>query len=138
MREKDYRDVLRVLEPISATSDPAELSKIYGSRFAKAWELLKEKRIKKYGFNSSGKTLWIVIGGEHEYVIYEKVGFCSCEDFYFSVMRGEALACCHLVAQRLAQELNDYDVVEAEDRLFDPLMEGWKEANPKRDEKKGG
>ena len=126
MREKDYRDVLKALEPISATSDPFKLSKIYGSRFAKAWELLKEKRVKKYVFKPNGKTLWIVIGGEHEYVIYEKVGFCSCEDFYFSVMRGEALACQHLIAQRLAEELSDYDLVEAEDRLFDSLMEEWR------------
>jgi predicted nucleic acid-binding Zn finger protein len=38
-------------------------------------------------------------------------------------MDGKALACQHLIAQRLAEELSDYDLVEAEDRLFDSLME---------------
>ena len=123
LREKDYRDVLKALEPISATSDPAKLSKIYGSRFTKAWELLKEKRIKKYVFNPSGKVIWIVVRRERGYLLYPIVGFCQCDDFFFAVMDGKALACQHLIAQRLAEELSDYDVVEAEDHLFDSLME---------------
>jgi predicted nucleic acid-binding Zn finger protein len=123
LSEKDYRDVLRALEPISATADPAKLSKIYGSRFTKAWELLKEKRVKKYIFNPSGRVMWIVVGKEREYLIYPAVGYCGCDDFFFAVMDGKVLACQHLIAQRLAEELSDYDLVEAEDRLFDSLME---------------
>jgi predicted nucleic acid-binding Zn finger protein len=123
LSEKDYRDVLRALEPISVTSDPAELSKIYGSRFAKAWELLKERAVKKYVFNPSGRVMWIVVGKEREYIIYPAVGYCQCDDFFFAVMDGKALACQHLIAQRLAEELSDYELVEAEDRLFNSLME---------------
>jgi predicted nucleic acid-binding Zn finger protein len=123
LSEKDYRDVLRALEPISVASDPAELSKIYGSRFTKAWELLKEKRVKKYVFNPSGRVMWIVVGNEREYIIYPAVGYCQCDDFFFAVMDGKALACQHLIAQRLTQELSDYDMVEAEDQLFNSLME---------------
>ena len=123
MREKDYRDVLKALEPISATSDPAKLSKVYGPRFAKAWELLKEKRVKKYVFNPSGRVMWIVVGKKREYIIYPAVGHCGCDDFFFAVMDGKALVCQHLIAQRLAEKLSDYDVTEAEDRLFDSLME---------------
>jgi predicted nucleic acid-binding Zn finger protein len=123
LSKKDYKDVLRALKPISATSDPAKLSKIYGSRFTKAWELLKEKRVKKYVFNPSGRVMWIVVGKEREYIIYPAVGYCQCDDFFFAVMDGKALACQHLIAQRLAQELSDHDVVEAEDRLFHSLME---------------
>jgi predicted nucleic acid-binding Zn finger protein len=123
LSEKDYRDVLKALEPISITSDPAKLSKIYGSRFTKAWELLKEKRVKKYVFNPSGRVMWIVVGKEREYIIYPAVGYCDCDDFFFAVMDGKALACQHLIAQRLAEELSDYDLVEVEDRLFDSLME---------------
>ena len=126
MGEKDYRDVLKALEPISATSDPAKLAKIYGSRFAKAWELLKERRVKKYVFKPSGKTMWIVVGKEREYIIYPAVGYCSCDDFFFAVMDRKALACQHLIAQKLAEALSNYETVEAEDQLFDSLMEEWR------------
>lgn len=126
MSEKDYRDVLKALESISATSDPAKLAKIYCSRFVKAWELLKERRVKKYVFKPSGKTMWIVVGKEREYIIYPAVGYCSCDDFFFAVMDGKALACQHLIAQRLAEVLCDYETVEAEDQLFNSLMEEWR------------
>lgn len=122
---KDYRDVLKALEPISTTSDPAELSKIYGSRFTRAWQLLKERRVKKYVFKPSGKIMWIVVGKEREYIIYPAVGYCQCDDFFFAVMEGEALACQHLIAQRLAEVLVDYETVEA-DQPFDSLMEEWR------------
>jgi len=110
--EKDYRDVLKALEPISASVDPAKLSKIYGPRFLRAWELVKGRRVKKHVFQPSGKVMWIAVGREREYVIYPAVGYCSCEDFYFAVMGGEALACQHLIAQRLTESLGDYCTLE--------------------------
>jgi predicted nucleic acid-binding Zn finger protein len=67
--------------------------------------------------------MWIVVGKEREYIIYPAVGYCQCDDFFFAVMDGKALACQHLIAQRLAEELSDYELVEAEDRLFNSLME---------------
>jgi len=115
--EKDYRDVLKALQSISATSDPTKLSKIYGSRFAKAWELLKKKRVKKYVFNPSGRVMWIVVGRKCEYIIYPAVGYCGCHDFFFAVMEDAALACQHLIAQRLTESLGDYCTVETEDGL---------------------
>lgn len=132
MGEKDYRDVLKALEPISATSDPAKLSKIYGSRFAKAWELLKARAVKKYVFNPSGRVIWIVVGKEREYIIYPAVSFCSCDDFFFAVMDGKALACQHLIAQKLAEELSDYEVIETEDRFFAWLIVPNQEIRCKR------
>ena len=107
----DYRDVLTGLEPITADPDPAKLSKIYGSRFNRAWELLKERAVKKYVFKS-GMVRWIVAGKQRNYLVYPDVAFCSCEDFFFAVMRGEALVCQHLIAQTLAEKLSDYEVIE--------------------------
>lgn len=108
----DYKDVLNTLDYISATSDPAELSKVYGSRFNRAWQLLKGRAVKKCVFKS-GMVRWIVEGKQH-YLIYPDVGFCSCDDFYFAVMNGKALACQHLIAQRLAEKLNDYVIEKKE------------------------
>ena len=132
----DYRDVLKALEPLSASSDPARLCKIYGPRFIEAWELLKGRMIKEYVFKPSGRTLWIVVGKEREYIIYPAVDLCSCDDFFFAVMEGKALACQHLIAQRMAEELSDYETVEAEDRLFDSLMEDWKGRVGRLDERR--
>jgi predicted nucleic acid-binding Zn finger protein len=103
-----------------------QLSESFGSRFTKAWETIKEKRVKKYVFSPSGRIVWIVVGREREYQIMPAAGFCSCDDFYFRVMDREANICYHLIAQKLADALGLYDKIEEEDRLYDCLMEEWK------------
>jgi hypothetical protein len=50
---------------------------------------------------------------------------------------GKALACQHLIAQKLAEVLSDYETVEAEDRLFDSLMEEWRGTCPEYIQKFG-
>jgi predicted nucleic acid-binding Zn finger protein len=104
----------------------AQLSEAFGSRFIKAWETIKEKRVKKYVFSPSGRVVWIVVGREREYQIMPAAGFCSCDDFYFRVMDREANICYHLIAQKIADSLGEYDKVEEEDRLYDCLLEEWK------------
>jgi predicted nucleic acid-binding Zn finger protein len=104
----------------------AQLSEAFGLRFTKAWETLKEKRVKKYVFSPSGRIVWIVVGREREYQIMPEAGFCSCDDFYFRVMDREAQICYHLIAQKIADTLELYDKIEEEDRLYDCLMEEWK------------
>jgi len=107
-----------------------QLSEAFGSRFTKAWETLKEKRVKKYVFSPSGRVVWIVVGREREYQIMPAAGFCSCDDFYFRVMDRETNICYHLIAQKLADALEGYDKVEEEDRLYDCLLEEWKKVTP--------
>jgi len=107
-----------------------QLSEAFGSRFTKAWETLKEKRVKKYVFSPSRRIVWIVVGREREYQIMPAAGFCSCDDFYFRVMDQEAHICYHLIAQKIADALEWYDKVEEEDRLYDCLMEEWKKVTP--------
>jgi predicted nucleic acid-binding Zn finger protein len=107
-----------------------ELSETFGSQFIKAWDTIKEKRVKKYIFSPSGRIVWIVVGREREYQIMPAAGFCSCDDFYFRVMDREANICYHLIAQKIADALGWYDKVEEEDRLYDCLMEEWKKVTP--------
>jgi len=107
-----------------------QLSEALGSRFTKAWETLKEERVKKYVFSPSGRIVWIVVGREREYQIMPAAGFCSCDDFYFRVMDREVHICYHLIAQKIADALGWYDKVEEEDRLYDCLMEEWKKVTP--------
>ena len=106
----------------------SQLSEMFGSRFTKAWEAVKEERVKKYVFSPSNRTVWVVLGREREYQIMPEAGFCSCDDFYFRVMDREANICYHLIAQKIADATEEYDLIEEEDRLYDCLMNEWKKA----------
>jgi len=103
-----------------------QLSIAFGSRFTKAWEALKEERVKKYVFKPSGKVVWIVVGRERDYLVMPAADFCSCDDFYFRVMDKEAHLCYHLIAQKMAEALAWYDEVEENDDLYESLMKEWK------------
>ena len=107
-----------------------QLSEALGSRFTKAWETLKEERVKKYVFSPSGRIVWIVVGREREYQIMPAAGFCSCDDFYFRVMDREVHICYHLIAQKIADSLGRFDKIEEDDEAYDFLMEEWKKVTP--------
>jgi len=103
-----------------------KLYKIFGQRFTKAFEALKEKRVKKYVFKPSGRIVWIVVGKERDYLIMSKAEFCSCDDFYFRVLEKEIHVCYHLLAQKIAKVLEWYETIEERDELYNSLMEEWK------------
>lgn len=106
--------------------DFQKLWRRYSSRFAKAWEALEDERVKKYVFYPSGKTLWIVVGKEREYIVLPEVGFCSCDDFYYNVMNQSSGSCYHLIACHLAKITRKYDLIREEDGLYDALLNDWK------------
>ncbi|MEM3700631.1 MAG: hypothetical protein QXL57_07190 [Candidatus Bathyarchaeia archaeon] len=103
-----------------------KLYEIFGQRFTKAFEALKEGRVKKYNFKPSGRTVWIVVGKERDYLLMPEAEFCSCDDFYFRVLDKEIHLCYHLLAQKLANILGWYETIEEHDELYDSLMEEWK------------
>ena len=102
------------------------LYEIFGQRFTRAFEVLKENRVKKYVFKPSGRTVWIVVGKERDYLLMPEAEFCTCDDFYFRVLDREIHLCYHLIAQKLANILEWYEAVEEHDKLYDSLMEEWK------------
>jgi len=108
----------------------AQLSEAFGPRFTKAWETLKDDRVKKYVFKPSGRIVWIVVGKERDYLVMPAADFCTCDDFYFRVMDREVHLCYHLIAQKLAEALDWYDLIEEEDELYDSLMAEWKRVTP--------
>lgn len=98
----------------------------FGDRFNKAWNLLEQRRIKKYIFYPSGRKSWIVVGQEAEYQILPASGYCSCNDFYYRVINGGAGVCYHLIGQRLAEALGAYDEVHEGDEFFNTLRTEWR------------
>jgi predicted nucleic acid-binding Zn finger protein len=107
-----------------------KLYEIFGQRFTRAFEALKEGRVKKYAFKPSGRTVWIVVGKERDYLIMPEAEFCSCDDFYFRVLDKEIHLCYHLLAQKLANNLGWYETIEEHDELYDSLMNEWKNPTP--------
>ncbi len=108
-----------------------KLHSIFGERFIRAWKTLQEKRVKKYVFKPSGKTVWIVVGKEKDYLILPEAEFCTCDDFYFRVMDHEVHLCYHLLAQKLADLLGLYEKIEESDEIYETLMKEWKEITNK-------
>jgi predicted nucleic acid-binding Zn finger protein len=105
-----------------------ELYDLFGQRFTKALEALKENRIKKYVFKPSNRTVWIVIGRERDYLIMPEAEFCNCDDFYFRVLDKKIHLCYHLIAQKIARNLGWFETLEENDELYQSLMNEWKKA----------
>jgi predicted nucleic acid-binding Zn finger protein len=106
------------------------LYEILGQRFTKAFEALKENRVKKYVFRPSDKTIWIVVGKKRDYLIMPQAEFCTCDDFYFRVLDRRVHLCYHLIAQKIANSLGWYEAIEEHDELYDSLMAEWKKPTP--------
>ncbi len=107
-----------------------KLYEAFGQRFTKAFEALKENRVKKYIFKPSGKVVWIVVGKERDYLIMPNAEFCTCDDFYFRVLDREVHLCYHLIAQKIAKNLGWYENIESHDELYESLMMEWKKPTP--------
>ena len=105
-----------------------ELYELFGQRFTKALDALKENRVKKYVFKPSIRTVWIVIGKERDYLIMAEAEFCMCDDFYFRVLDKKIHLCYHLIAQKIARNLRWYETIEESDELYETLMNEWKKA----------
>ena len=105
-----------------------DLYDLFGQRFTKALEALKENRGKKYIFRPSNRTIWIVVGRERDYLIMAEAEFCTSDDFYFRVLDRKIHLCYHLIAQKIARNLCWFDPVEENDELYQSLMNEWKKA----------
>jgi predicted nucleic acid-binding Zn finger protein len=102
------------------------LYEVFGQRFTRAFEALKENRVKKYIFKPSGRIVWVVVGKERDYLIMAQAEFCTCDDFYFRVLDRQVHLCYHLIAQKIANVLDWYEAIEERDELYDSLMNEWK------------
>jgi len=116
-----------IYSEITKTNNITEKQKIkmvktFGMRFEKAYKSLLDRKVRKYVFLPSEKKVWGVIGKDSLYQILPSVNFCSCNDFYFRVIGQEIFLCYHLIAQKLADVLDKYVIVEKNDKEFESLM----------------
>ena len=74
----------------------------FGKRGDKAFEYLKERRVKKY------RDFFVVVGKE-EYIVEEN--FCTCADFLVN-LKGRS-PCAHIIAVEVAKITGMYDNIDA-------------------------
>ena len=113
-----------------------QLYELFGARFSKALDAVKEGRVKKYTFKPSSRVIWIVVGRERDYLIMPEAEFCTCDDFYFRVLDKKVHMCYHLLTQKLSQNLGWFDSIEEHDDCYDMLMKEWKKVSLKENNSK--
>ena len=132
--ESSEIDTLNIICKQAKTEDKlsgknlTNLYDLFGQRFTKALEALKENRVKKYVFKPSNRTVWIVVGRERDYLIMAEAEFCTCDDFYFRVLDKKIHLCYHLIAQKISRNLGWFEVIDENDELYQSLMNEWKKA----------
>lgn len=115
---------IRVEGGVSDTHIGLLEAKFGSQRLQKALEALNDNRVKKYVFQPSGRTVWIVVGKERDYLVMPSTGYCSCDDFYYQFDHGHV--CYHAIAQKLAEATGQFDLFEDDDKFFDVLIQEWK------------
>ena len=103
-----------------------ELEKLLGDRFTNAWELAISKKVRRYEFAPSGRVVWAVQGRKSEYQVMPDLPFCYCDDYYFRVMDRKRGLCYHIIAQRIAAALNQFEPVPKKDSQYSAVTARWR------------
>lgn len=131
MIKQEIEAVDRICDEIRKTrklseGQRARLYRTLGSRLDSALKALEEGVVKRYVFEPSGRVVWIAVGREKDYQILPEVNYCSCDDYYYRVVDGEAALCYHIIAQKLAEALSRYEEIRDSDELWGALMGEWR------------
>ncbi len=103
-----------------------ELVKVFGERFTNGWELAKSRKVRRYEFKPSGRAVWTVQGRKSEYQVLPEIPFCYCDDYYFRVMDKKRGLCYHIIAQRVAEALNQFDGIAKNDSQYSSVTDRWR------------
>lgn len=109
-----------------ATQLKEELVKIFGERFTNGWDLANSRKVRVYEFKPSGRLVWTVQGRKSEYQVLPDIPFCYCDDYYFRVMDKKRGLCYHIIAQRIAEALNEFEKVSKNDSQYSSITARWR------------
>ncbi|MGQ4874722.1 MAG: hypothetical protein ACP6IY_11695 [Promethearchaeia archaeon] len=97
------------------------IEEIFPNKSTDILDLIR-RGIKKYIYKPSNRIVWISPGTDCEHLIYPKI-FCSCLDFFNRVVISQQRTFCkHMIAQIIAEELNLYEIIEADDKDFNKQL----------------
>jgi len=123
--QKIYREVKKTKN--LTKNHKIQLTKAFGGRFENAYKAIMNEKVMKYTFNRK-RVVWVVVGKEDVYQILPLANFCTCNDFYFRVIGHEVFMCYHLIAQKLAEALDNLVIIDKnDDGEYESLMEKLRE-----------
>jgi predicted nucleic acid-binding Zn finger protein len=102
------------------------MQELFGDRFTNGWELAVSKKVRRYRFAPSGRVVWAVQGRKSEYQVMPDIPFCYCDDYYFRVMDRKRGLCYHLIAQRIAAALHQFEDVAKRDSQYSSVTARWR------------
>lgn len=102
------------------------LVKTFGDRFTNGWELANSRKVRRYEFRPSGRVVWAVQGRKNEYQVMPDIPFCYCDDYYFRVMDKKRGLCYHIIAQRVAEALNQFKSISKSDMQYSGITARWR------------
>jgi len=98
------------------------IDEVFPDKVDKVLKVIK-RGISKYIFNPSKRIIWIALGENDEYLIYPKL-YCSCQDFYKTVViQRKRSFCKHLLAQVICESLPDFKEIELKDDEFNEFVD---------------
>jgi len=102
------------------------LQVLFGDRFTNGWELANSKKVRRYEFSPSGRVVWAVQGRKGEYQVIPDIPFCYCDDYYFRVMDRKRGLCYHIIAQRIAAALDQFEHIAKKDSEYSFVTARWR------------
>ncbi|MFX1498722.1 MAG: hypothetical protein ACFFBH_14455 [Promethearchaeota archaeon] len=97
------------------------IEEVFPNKSDKVLDVLN-KGIFKYIYKPSNRSIWIALGEKCEHIIYPKL-YCSCQDFYKSVViKRKRVFCKHILAQIISEALRLYQEIELDDAEFKKLI----------------
>ncbi|MFX1325876.1 MAG: hypothetical protein ACFE8N_13060 [Promethearchaeota archaeon] len=101
------------------------LDSIFPGKTPDVIEVMK-RGVTKYICNPSNRIVWTAMGLNQEHLIYPRL-FCSCQDFYKSVViQGKRSFCKHLLAQAISEGFKKYNEVLLEDSKLQDIVKDLK------------
>jgi predicted nucleic acid-binding Zn finger protein len=91
-------------------------------QFDRAIEAVLGGCVKRHTFMPSGRILHTVVGKSGEEFIDPARPFCSCKNFFFRVLGGQAETCYHLLSYEIAKEAQLFDEIEFNDEEFGTFL----------------
>lgn len=103
-----------------------QLERTFGERYTNGLELANSNKVQRYTFTPSGRVVWVVRGRTNEYQVIPDLPFCYCDDYYFRVMDRKRGLCYHIIAQRIAEALEQFNTVQKIDSQYSTITYRWR------------
>jgi predicted nucleic acid-binding Zn finger protein len=101
------------------------LEDIFPDKSSDVLESMK-RGVTKYIFTPSNRAMWTVMGEKQEHLVYPML-FCSCQDFYKSVViLRKRNFCKHILAQVIIEAFGTFKEKTLEDSNFKELLNDLK------------